>query len=114
MNTRAWRERPVSCVQRGSERGRRTPRRSRKALPTFASALGNSSSGAERYCQLAARNTRRIALVLAGDLQAALQHVLGTMPSRETAQGSEDALDLIEAWTSSHMVELRRKLGMAL
>jgi len=92
--------------------GKVLPRKTRKLLPELARALPDGGAKLERQCRLALRHTRRLALSLAGDLQASLDQALGAMPSRETIAESEDALDLIRAWTSAPMLLLRKKLGL--
>lgn len=101
-------------AQLGKSVSKALPRKVRKLLPGASQAAAGDAGGAERTCQALARNTRRLALLLGGDLQAALEELVGAAPTRETVRGSEDALDLVEAWTSTAMADLRRKLGMAL
>jgi hypothetical protein len=59
------------------------------------------------------RHTRRLALLLGGDLEAALEGVVGALPSADVIGGSDDALDLVRAFTSAAMTTLRKRLGLA-
>ncbi len=89
------------------------PRKVRKAIPDLARALPDGGAKLERQCRTALRHSRRLALLLSGDLQASLDSVLGTMPTRDAIAESDDALDLVRAWTSAPMLMLRKKLGLA-
>ena len=66
-----------------------------------------------RQCALLLQQTRRLALLLAGDLPASLDEVVGALPSRENIASSEAAIDLIRTWTGAPLSVLRKKLGLA-
>jgi tetratricopeptide (TPR) repeat protein len=93
--------------------GRQLPRKVRKALPDLARALPEGGARLERHCRLAQRHLRRLALAMSAELAPALESVLGAMPSREAIAGSEDATDLLRAWTSAPMLSLRKNLGLS-
>jgi hypothetical protein len=89
------------------------PRKVKKALPELAHTLPDGGAGAESHCRTLLRHTRRLALLLSGDLEAALESVVGAMPSQEVIAGSEEALDLVRTWTGAPMASLRKRLGLA-
>jgi hypothetical protein len=91
--------------------GRALPRKAKKALPELVRALPDDGSALEEQLALALRHTRRLALLISGNLSAALERALGALPTREAIYGSEDALDLITTWTSGTMSTLRNRLG---
>ncbi|MFT3921113.1 MAG: tetratricopeptide repeat protein [Myxococcales bacterium] len=93
--------------------GRALPRKTKKALPDLVRTLPDQGVAMEHHVRVALRQTRRLALLLAGHLAPALEQVLGALPSKEVVIGSEDALDLITTWTSSSMDALRSRLGFA-
>jgi hypothetical protein len=89
------------------------PRKVKKALPELAHALPDGGVGTETHCRTVLRHTRRLALLLSGDLESALESVVGAMPSQEVIGGSEEALDLVRTWTGAPMASLRKRLGLA-
>jgi hypothetical protein len=89
------------------------PRKVRKALPDLVRSLPDGGTSTETQVRLLLRHTRRLALLLGGDLEAALEGVVGALPSPETIGGSDDALDLVRAFTSAAMTTLRKRLGLA-
>jgi hypothetical protein len=89
------------------------PRRVKKVLPELVRALPDGGASMEQQCRLALRHTRRAALLLASDLHGALEQVLGAVPARAEIGASEDATDLVCAWSSTAMARLRNKLGFA-
>jgi hypothetical protein len=93
--------------------GRALPRKVKKALPDLARTLPDQGSAMEHHIQVALQHTRRLALLISGHLQPALENVLGALPSSEAIAGSPQALDLIATWTSSNMDALRNRLGFA-
>ena len=107
----AWAEEDLGDMPRTLAKA--LPRKVRKALPELYRALPDSGQDMPRQCALLLQQTRRVALLIAGDLQAGLDSAVGALPSRETIAGSEAALDLIRAWTSGPMALLRKKLGLA-
>jgi hypothetical protein len=92
--------------------GKHLPRRVRKSLSELGKGLSEDADRLERHLRLQARHTRRLALLLGGDVGAALESLLGTLPKKEAIANSEDALDLIRAWTSAPMATLRRRVGL--
>jgi siroheme synthase len=89
------------------------PRKVRKALPDLVRALPDAGASTETQVRMVQRHTRRLALLLSGDLEAALESVVGALPSADVIGGSEDALDLVRAFTSAPMTTLRKRLGLA-
>jgi uncharacterized protein HemY len=92
---------------------RALPRKLKKALPELARALPDRAVDMPRQCALLLAHTRRLALLVAGDLQAGLDEAVGALPTREAIAGSEAAIDLIRTWTSGPMALLRKKLGLS-
>jgi hypothetical protein len=90
------------------------PRRLKKMLPELARALPDGGLDVPRQCALLLAHTRRLALLVAGDLQAGLDDAVGALPSRDVIAGSEAAVDLIRTWTSGPLAALRKKLGLSL
>jgi hypothetical protein len=88
------------------------PRRVRKSLTELGRSLGEDTERLERHLRIQARHTRRLALLLGGDLGASLESLLGPLPKKEAIANSEDALDLVRAWTSAAMATLRRRVGL--
>jgi hypothetical protein len=76
-------------------------------------ALPDGGASMENQVRLLLRHTRRLALLLGGDLEAALEGVVGALPSPDVIGGSDDALDLVRAFTSAAMTTLRKRLGLA-
>jgi hypothetical protein len=93
---------------------RALPRKTKKALPELAAQLPDGGADMPRQCALLLQQTRRLGLLLAGDLPASLDDVVGALPSRDTIGASEGALDLIRTWTGAGLAGLRKKLGLAL
>ncbi len=93
---------------------RSLPRRVRKQLPELCGALPDGGRDMPRQCELLLFQARRLGLAIGGDLQASLDDVVGAMASREAIANSEAAIDLIRAWTSAPMAQIRKKLGLAL
>jgi hypothetical protein len=93
--------------------GRALPRKVRKALPELCSALPDGGRDMPRQCELLLFQTRRLALAIGGDLQACLDDAVGAMAAREAIASDSGAVDLIRAWTSAPMAQLRKKLGLA-
>ncbi len=93
--------------------GRALPRKTRRALPDLARTLPDQGAAVEHHIKVALQHTRRLALLLSGHLEPALENVLGALPSPEAIAGSAEALDLIATWTSSNMDALRNRLGFA-
>jgi hypothetical protein len=94
--------------------GRVLPRKLRKALPELARSLPDGGTDVQRQCALLLAHTRRLALLIGGDLQAGLDDAVGALPSREVIARSPAAIDLIRTWTSAPLAALRKKLGLSL
>ncbi|MDB4972813.1 MAG: Exonuclease SbcC, partial [Myxococcaceae bacterium] len=85
--------------------GKALPRKVKRALPELARALPDHGADIPVHCRALLARTRRLALLLSGELGAALRE----------AQNTTDAdLDLLRTWTGSAMSSSRRKLGLAL
>ena len=80
------------------------PRRTRRSLAELIRALPDGGDGLVAHCSSALAYTRRLALALSGELEAALE---------EAGADGEEALDLFQTWTSAALSASRRKLGLA-
>lgn len=80
-------------------------RKSKRALPELVRALPDGGAEIASHCQALLARTRRLALLLSGELEAAL---------REAHRPPDAGLDLLRTWTGSPMSTSRRKLGLAL
>jgi hypothetical protein len=67
-----------------------------------------------RQCAQLLAQTRRLALLVAGDLQAGLDEAVGALPSRDVIGASDAAVDLMRTWTSGPLGLLRKRLGLSL
>lgn len=85
--------------------GKALPRKLKKSLAELAQALPDGGRGLVGQCRSALAHTRRLALLLSGELDAALREVGGV--------AQDEALDLLRVWTSTAMSTSRRKLGLA-
>jgi cellulose synthase operon protein C len=85
--------------------GKALSRKARRALPELVRALPDGGAELASHCQALLARTRRLALLLSGELEAAL---------REANRPPDAGLDLLRTWTSSAMSSSRRKLGLAL
>jgi len=83
--------------------GRALPRRVRRALPELARPLRGETIDLAAACNRALARTRRLALLLSGELAAALLD----------AGGDEAAHDLLRTWIGAPMSAARRKLRRA-
>ncbi|MDB4985245.1 MAG: Exonuclease SbcC, partial [Myxococcaceae bacterium] len=84
--------------------GKALPRKAKRALPELLRALPEHGAELPAQCRALLARTRRLALLLSGELPAALRE----------AQNTTDAdLDLLRTWTGSAMSSSRRKLGLA-
>lgn len=87
-------------------------RKVRKAIPDVIRGLPDGGRGVGEYVTAAKRTAMRAGLLLAGDLGAALEAVLGYRASTEAVRGSADARDLVTFWISPAAIGLRRDLGL--
>jgi hypothetical protein len=84
--------------------GKALPRKAKRALAELVRALPEQGAELPLHCRALLARTRRLALLLSGELAAALRE----------AQGTTDAdLDLLRTWTGSALSSSRRKLGLA-
>lgn len=89
------------------------PRRVRKSLPDIVRLLGDRGESIDVWAQDLARTAHRAGMLAANDPATALRRVLGTEPTAELVERSEDALDLLFFWLSPGCIELRQKLGLS-
>ncbi|MEY4510061.1 MAG: hypothetical protein RLZZ450_2183 [Pseudomonadota bacterium] len=80
-------------------------RKAKRALPELVRALPDGGAELAVHCQALLARTRRLALLLSGELEAAL---------REASRPPDAGLDLLRTWTGSALSSSRRKLGLAL
>ena len=78
----------------------------RRALPELLRALPDGGAGIEASCSAALTRTRRLALLLSGELEPALRE------ASETGD-HEAGADLLRAWLGGALTAARRKLGLA-
>jgi Tfp pilus assembly protein PilF len=83
--------------------GKLLPRRVKRALPELLRALPDKGADLVDPCRHALARTRRLALLLSGELSAAL---------REVGPEPEAQLDLLRTWLGVPMSTSRRKLGL--
>lgn len=88
-------------------------RGARKAVLEVVSRISNIDREARRFMFGAHETLRRGGLVLADDLPAVLERVLGERPSRERIRDHEAAFDLFRYWISPQSIAVRRELGGA-
>jgi len=84
--------------------GKALPRKTKRSLQELARALPDQGAELPTQLRLLQARTRRLALLLSGELAAAL---------REAQNTSDADLDLLRAWTGTAMSSARRKLGLA-
>jgi hypothetical protein len=84
--------------------GKALPRKAKKALPELLRALPDGGAEIPVHCRALLARTRRLALLLSGELEAAL---------REARNTTDADLDLLRTWTGSALSSSRRKLGLA-
>ena len=84
--------------------GKALPRKAKRALPDLAKSLPERGAELPQQCKNLLARTRRLALLLSGELAAAL---------REAQNTSDADLDLLRTWTGAAMSSSRRKLGLA-
>ena len=85
--------------------GKALSRKARRALPELLRAMPDGGAEIPLHCQALLARTRRLALLISGELEAAL---------REARSPLDADLDLLRSWTGTAISSTRRKLGRAL
>ncbi len=108
-------ETPIGAVDADAEAlvpaiSRAIPRRVRKSVPDVA--VGLTPRDIDRFANGVRLSAARAGALVAGDIGAALEELLGEKPSRAMVFDSKDAFDLVSFWLSPSCSALRRALGI--